>query len=169
MTLNRYDYKTPDYIMHRVDLLFYKNWSDPFPVNFQGDEKISPERNLTTPEYINPPSSKGLMEKWTLNYYDGVNCSGIFYPPQLWLVNFDPSTEWFRLLMSSTYSYISIAILKKRVSFLNPVTNLAIKGYEGPKALIYKHHYSDYLFLEAFSDIAYIYDYKTYDFDFHFN
>lgn len=116
-------WRTPGYILEKVNLFYDGKWFDPCP-----SEPVLNGLNTPWPpkSYINPPFSQYL--KWA-KY-------GVLQPlEQIWICHHDSSTERFQILIPGA----TLCLLYERVSFIWPKTGKP-KGTDIAKSqtLIYR-------------------------------
>jgi DNA N-6-adenine-methyltransferase (Dam) len=139
-------WQTPEYLLKLPDQLWGENnWIDPFPSGWREGDICATSFNWDKPAFINPPYGRTLMQKW-------VNHAVKQPVQQLWLVNADSSTQWWRDLTAGVHG---VCLLHRRVRFINPETRKAGHANPRPQALIYRSDFiKKHIELKALSDLG---------------
>lgn len=127
--MNNY-WQTPNYILDLVNIFYDNDYFDPCPINptFDG---LSLDCNWTKKAFVNPPYSRGEIEKWTTKalYENHVNKTEIIF-----LINYGCSKNRNDIIKkSSAFGHI----YNGRIFFVNPKTGKQSKRNDRDSALYY--------------------------------
>ncbi len=139
----RDNYRTPAYIIDRVNAVFPDGWLDPCPENpLPGMDGLGMYSFQN--RYVNPPFSQ--YQKWVDHW---------LYQPgeQIWICHTNNSSGWFKQLMAEASA---LCLLFKRVIFIDPRTGEPCKNssYGKSQSVIYVGDRPE-VFIGEFSKLGY--------------
>jgi len=143
-------WQTPEYILEKVRLVLDDDYFDPCPINPQFDG-LQVEWKIRC--FINPPYSRGSLEKWSVKADIEYRKLWQFTDPEfIWLINYGCTAN--RQLISRKAT--AICIPDKRVAFINPETGVQQRGNDRDQ-MIYYWGTNPRTFREAFEVIGEIF------------
>lgn len=140
-------WQTPEYILEKVRRVLGKDYFDPCPINPEFDGL---DIEWDSRCYINPPYSRGSLEKWSMKAdIEYRRLWKVADPEFIWLINYGCTANRQVISRKAT----AICIPDKRGAFVHPETGVQQKGNDRDQ-MIYYWGTSPNTFREAFETIG---------------